>query len=136
MAVFNKFNSFFEALAHKVHNLNSDQLVVLLTNTAPVAGNAVTADITQISYTNLSTRNITKVSSSQSAGAYKLILQDLVLSASGGAVGPFRYVVIANSTATGGELIGYYDYGAAVTINDGEDFTVDFNATNGLFGGT
>lgn len=133
MATFNKFNSFVEALAEKVHNLGADQLKIALTNTAPVAGNTVLANITEISYTNLSTRNITTTSSSQTSGTYKLVLQDLTLSAAGGAVGPFRYVVIYNDTATNDELIGWADYGSAITINDGEDFVVDFHATNGLF---
>ncbi len=63
MATYNKFNSFVEALAEKVHNLGSDQLVVALTNSAPSASNTQLSDITQITYTNLSSRNITTSSS-------------------------------------------------------------------------
>lgn len=131
MATFNKFNSFVEALAEKVHNLGSDQLVVALTNTAPNATDTQLSAITQISYTNLSSRNITTGSSAQSSGTYKLVLTDLVLTASG-AVGPFRYVVIYNDTATNDELIGYYDYGSSISLANGETFTVDFDGTNGL----
>lgn len=132
MATFNKFNSFVEALAEKTHNLGSDQLVVALTNSAPSAANTVLADITQISYTNCSSRNITTSSSAQTSGTYKLILTDLVLTASGGTVGPFQYVVIYNDTATSDELIGWYDYGSALTLNSGETLTIDFDGTNGL----
>jgi hypothetical protein len=39
VATFNKFNQFVEDLAEKVHNLQSDTLKNLLTNTAPVATN-------------------------------------------------------------------------------------------------
>jgi len=131
MASFQKFNAFVEALAEKVHNLGSDQLVVALSNTAPTASNAVLADITQISYTNLSSRNITTTSSSQSSGTYKLILQDLTLTASG-AVAPFRYVVIYNDTSASDNLICFYDYGSALTLANGETFTLDFDATNGV----
>lgn len=131
MATFNKFNSFVEALAEKVHNLGSDQLVVALTNTAPNATDTQLSAITQISYINLSSRNITTGSSAQSSGTYKLVLTDLVLTASG-AVGPFRYVVIYNDTATNDELIGYYDYGSSISLANGETFTVDFDGTNGL----
>lgn len=131
MATFTKFQPFVEALAEKVHNLGSDQLVVALTNSAPSAANSVLADITQISYTNLSSRNITTSSSAQTSGTYKLTLADLILTASG-SVGPFRYVVIYNDTSTSDNLIAYYDYGSSLSLNSGETFTVDFDATNGF----
>lgn len=131
MATFNKFQPFVEAVAEKVHNLGSDQLTVALTNSAPLATNAVLADITQITYTNLSSRNITTTSSSQTSGTYKLVLADLVLTASGGSVGPFRYVVLYNSTAASGNLIGYYDYGSSITLADTETFTIDFDPSSG-----
>lgn len=131
MATYNKFNSMAAAPYNKVHNFASDQLVVLLTNIAPIAGDSVTADITQIAYTNLSSRNILTISSDQIGGSYKLLLTDLVLSASG-AVAPFRYVVIANSTATNGELIAWFDYGSSLTMANGETFTVDFQSVTGL----
>lgn len=133
MATFTKFDTFVEALAEKTHNLGSDQLVVALTNTAPTAAtDDQLADITQIAYTNLSTRNITTSSSAQTSGTYKLVLTDLVLTSSGGTTGPFRYVVIYNDTATGDELICYYDYGSSITLQDGETLTIDFDGTNGL----
>lgn len=136
MATFNKFNSFVEALAEKVHNLGSDQLVVALcaAANAPVATNTQLSDLTQIAYTNLSTRNITTSSSAQTSGLYKLILTDLVLSASGGAAAAFRYVVIYNDTATSpvDALIGWYDYGSSLTLNDGDSLTLDFDGTNGV----
>lgn len=131
MASFNKFNSFVEALAEKVHNLGSDQITVALSNSAPSASNTVLADITEISYTNLSSRNVTTTSSSQTSGTYKLVLQDLVLTASG-AVGPFRYVVLYNNTASNDELIGYYDYGSSISLANAETFTIDFDDANGV----
>jgi hypothetical protein len=138
MATFNKFNAFVENVAEKVHNLGSDQLKVALTNTAPTAANSVYADLTSpLGTTNLSGGtpfNITTSSSSQTSGTYKLVLTDLVLTASGGSVGPFRYVVIYNDTPTSpaDPLIGYYDYGSSLTLADGETLTIDFDGTNGL----
>jgi hypothetical protein len=128
MAAFNKFDSFVEALAEKTHNLGADTLTVALTNTAPVAGNTVLANITEISYTNLSSRVLTSVTSSQTSGTYTLDAADLVLTASG-TVPTFRYVVLYNDTATSDELIGYYDYGSAVDLLNGETFTITFDAS-------
>lgn len=141
MATFNKLNGFVENLAEKVHNLGSDQLVVALSNTAPGSESTpptgstaacILANVTQITYTNLSSRNITTSSSAQTSGTYKLVLTDLVLTASGGSVGPFRYVYIYNDTSTSDSLIGYYDYGSSITLADTETFTIDFDGTNGL----
>jgi len=134
MASFNKFNSFVEALAEKVHNLGSDYLVIALTNSAPAASNTQLSDISQISYANCSSRALTTVSSSQTAGVYKLVLADLVLTASGGSVGPFRYIVIYNSSTStpANALIGYYDYGSNLTLNNGETLTIDFDASSGV----
>jgi hypothetical protein len=135
MAAFNKFNSLAAALPNKVHNLASDTLMVALCDTshAPVATNTQLSNLTEISYTNCSSRTITTTSSTQTSGLYSLILVDLVLTASGGAIAPFRYVVVYNNTATNKELICWFDYGANVTINNGETFTIDFDNVNGLF---
>lgn len=126
MATFNKFNSFVEAITEKKHDLGSDQLVVALTNSAPVATDTVLADITEISYTNCSSRNLTTTSSSQTGGTYSLVLEDLTLTASGGDVGPFRYAVIYNDTATNDELVCWHDYGESVTVHDSETFEIKF----------
>jgi hypothetical protein len=133
MATFNKFNSFVEALAEKVHNLGSDTLTVALcaAANAPIASNTQLSNLTQISYTNLSSRAITTSASAQSSGTYKLTLTDLVLTASG-SVATFRYVVIYNDTATNDELIGWYDYGGDVTLASGETFTIDFDGSAGV----
>lgn len=135
MATFNKFNSFVEALAEKVHNLGSDTLTVALTNTSPVSTNTQLSNITQISYTNIQNgattgRDLTGVTSAQTSGSYKLDANDLVLTATG-TVPTFRYVVLYNNTATNDELIGWYDYGAAVDLLNGETFTITWDA-NGI----
>jgi hypothetical protein len=135
MAAFNKFNSFVEALAEKSHNLGSDTLKVALSNTLPSSGNTVLANITQISGTNGYTTGgtVTTISTSaQTSGTYKLVITDVVFTASGGSIGPFQYAVLYNDTATNDELIGWYDYGAAITLTNGNTFTVDFDASAGV----
>ncbi len=128
-----KFNSFVEALAEKVHNLGGDTLTVALCDAAhaPVATNTILANLTQVSYANCSARAITTTTSAQTSGTYKLVLADLVLTASG-AVGPFRYVVIYNDTATNDELVLFYDYGSEVTLAAGDTFTIDFSDASGV----
>lgn len=134
MATYNKFNSFVEAVAEKVHNLGSDTLTVALcaAANAPVASNTQLSNLTQISYTNCSARAITTSTSAQTSGTYKLVLADLTLTASGGSVGPFRYVVIYNDTATNDELIGWFDYGSDITLASTETLLIDFDGTNGV----
>lgn len=135
MATFNKFNSFPENLAEKVFNLGTDTIKVMLTNTAPSASNTVKADITEISAGNGYTAGgtaATTSSSAQTSGTYKLVLADVVFTAAGGSIGPFRYVVLYDDTASSDQLIGWWDYGSAITIGSGETFTTDFNASSGV----
>lgn len=131
MASYAKVNSFVENLAEKVFNLGSDTLKVALTNTAHTSTWTKLSDLTEIAYTNLSARTLTISSSAQTSGTYKLVLADLTLTATG-AVGPFRYVYIYDDTATNKELIGYYDYGSAVTLANGDTFVLDFDGTGGV----
>lgn len=137
MATLIKFYSFVEAIHEKKHNLGSDTLKVLLTNTAPSLSNTVKADISgELSTANGYTAGgatITVTSSAQSSGLYTLIASDVTWTASGGSIGPFRYAVIYNDTATNDELIGYIDYGYSVTVASGQTFTIDFDAVSGLY---
>lgn len=141
MATFNKVNDFVENAVHNM-DLESDQIVVALSNTAPASetsdpsadGNGILGNVTEVAYTNLSSRNVTTSSSSQTSGTYKLVLADITLTSTGGSTGPFRYVYVYNDTvATPADpLIGYYDYGSSLTLNDGDSLTVDFSAANGV----
>lgn len=137
MATFNKFNSFVEHLAEGVHNLGADTLKVMLTNTAPVATNSVKANLTEIAAGNGYTAGGTAASitsSGQTSGTYKLVLGDVVITASGGSIGPFRYAVLYNDTPTSpaDPLIGYWDYGSALALANGESITWDADPTNAV----
>lgn len=131
MANFVKIDSFVENLAEKKIDLSGNGLTVALTNTAHTAAWDELTDLTQVSYTNLSSRVITVATSAQTSGTYKLVCDDLVLTATG-AVGPFRYIYIYDDSSTGDKLIGYYDYGSALTLANGDTLTINFDGTNGV----
>lgn len=142
MATFNKFHCFVEDLAEKVHNLGSDTLKVFLSNAAPavtdtaydgVTGTTGPAEIAAGNGYTAGGNTASVSSSAQTSGTYKLVLADpTAWTASGGAIGPFRYAVLYNDTSAGKQLIGWWDYGSNVTLADTESFAIDFDATNGV----
>ena len=134
MAVFNKFDIFTEDLAEKVHDLNADTIKAYLSNTAPSTSlDAIKADLAEIAGGNgytaggHDTQNVT----SRAAGVTSVVGTDIVITAAGGTVGPFQYVPIYNDTPTApaDPLIGWWDYAAALTLQIGESFTIDFGAS-------
>jgi len=136
VAVAQLFRAFPENLAEAVHNLGADTLKVMLTNTAPVATNSLKSHITEIAAGNGYTAGGTAAaisSSVQTLGVYKLVLADVTFTASGGNIGPFRYAVLYNDTPTSplDPLMWWFDYGSAITLTSGQDFVVDFSATEG-----
>jgi hypothetical protein len=140
MATYTKFNSFVEAVHTGKHNLATGVIKVALcaTASAPVATNTQLSNLTEISYTNLSARTVTTTSCVQTSGTLKFILADLVLTSSVGDVAAFQYVVLYNDSATNKELIGFYDYAAAITLHGaaGDTFTLDFDNVSGVFTAT
>ena len=135
MAAFNKFNSFVSDLAQKVHNLNSDTLKILLTNTAPVATNTIKSNLAEITASNGYTSGgvaASFVSGNDTSGTYRLILSPVSWTASGGSIGPFEFAVLYNSSAANGNLIGWWDYGTTITLTNGNTFTVALDQTNGV----
>lgn len=132
MASFVKIDSFVECLAEKLIDLGGTGLTIALTNTAHTAAWDELADLTQVSYTNLSARVITVTTSAQTTGTYKLVLQDLVLTSTGGTTGPFQYVYIYDDASTNDKLICYFNYGSALTLQNGDTFTIDFDGSTGV----
>jgi|VirMetMinimDraft_7_1064189.scaffolds.fasta_scaffold00592_12 hypothetical protein len=143
MATFTKLNGFVEHLSEGTHNLGANTLELALSNIAPGAEtpnpalltpDCILANVTQIAYTNLSSRVLTVASSVQTSGIYKLTINDITLTSTGGSTGPFRYVYIFNQSATtpADALIGYYDYGSSITLLTGESLTVNFDDANGV----
>ena len=133
MATYQKFNQTVEDFANGVYNCATDQFAVALTTAAnaPVATNTVLADLTEIAYTNLSSRNLTTASSGQTGGTFTQLFNDLVLTASGGPVATFRYITIYSDTPTSpaDPLLCFYDFGSDLTLADGETLTIDFTTS-------
>lgn len=134
-----KFQDFVDQLGRGVHNFGSHTFKLALSNTAPAVTNTILTDITQIAsgggYTTGAGGGYTLAPTwAEAAGVGKLTITDLVITATGASVGPFRYLVIYNDTATSpvDALVGWYDYGSALTLADTETLTVDFDGTNGV----
>lgn len=136
MAAYVKYQQFAEDLANKVHDLfgTQDTLKVMLSNTAPnVATHAVRADVTELGAGNgyTSGGNDTQNDGTETTGTLTVTAVDTTFTASGGSIGPFRYVILYNDTPTSpaDPLIAYWDYGSALTLLDGESLLVDFGAS-------
>lgn len=133
MATFNKFQQFVENLGKGVHNFTSDStctvtVALCAAANAPVATNSVLADLTQVSYANLSSRVMTGITWEQTTGTAHMTGNDLTLTASG-SVATFRYVVLYDDdpTSPADPLIGWWDYAGDVTLNNGETFVINLN---------
>lgn len=136
MAAFVKFNDFVEEVLKGTHDFSSDTFKMMLSNVAPNASTAaLKADVTEIaSGSGYAAGGFAiTLALSRSAGTAKVTATDKVLTASGGAIATWRYAILYNDTAPGDNLVGYSDFGAAINQADGESFTFDFDATNGLF---
>lgn len=136
MASYNKFQDFTEQLIEGIHDFDAHTFKVYLTNNAPSASaDAVIADLAEISAGNGYTAGgtATSITTSETTGTAKVVGTDVVFTASGGSIGPFQYAVLYNDTSASDNLIAWWDYGSAVTLSTGETFTVDFDASNGIF---
>ena len=134
MAAYNKFSIFTLDLATKTHNLNTDTLKIMLSNTQPLVTNTLKANLAEIAAGNGYVAGgalAPFISGNNTAGSYKLILAPVVFTASGGSFGPFQFAPIYNSTAAGGNLIAWWDYGVPITITNGNSFTVGLDQTAG-----
>jgi hypothetical protein len=138
MAAFNKFQDFVEQVAKGVHQLHAagHTLKVYLSNELPLATDTIKANIADIAAEHGYPAGGSDIQNdiSEAAGVAKMTGVDVVFTASGGSFGPFQYVIIYNDSAVSPEdaLVAWWDYGSAITVNDTEAFTVDFDATNGI----
>jgi hypothetical protein len=134
---FIKFNKFVEQLCEAKYNFASDTLKFALTDTAPTAatdtgflpGTLHPPPAAANGYTT-GGHSATISSHSESGGTFTLgCTTDVVITATAGGIGPFRYVILYDDTAAGDPLISYYDYGSSITLANGEPFTIDITAS-------
>jgi len=134
VVAYNKIEQFVLDLGLKVHELNADVIKVYASNTPPSASlDLIKTDILEITVENNypSGGSDTTNTYTEATGTGTLAGMDVTWSATGGSFGPLQYVVLYNDTPTSpvDPLIAWWDRGSAVTINDGESFTVDFGAS-------
>jgi hypothetical protein len=131
MATFNKFQDFSEQLIRGIHDFDAHTFKIALTNTAPVATqtNWNTTDHPAPTAANGYTAggSATTITVSESGGTTTVQGTQVVFTASGGQIGPFRYAILYNDTSASDNAIGWWDYGSSITLNDTETFTVKFN---------
>ena len=135
MAVYNKIESFVGELGFGTHDLRAagDTLEIYLSNTVPSASaDNVKADLAEISTGNGYTGPEDIANDyTEAGGTGTLTGVDVTITASGGPIGPFQYVILMNTTPTSplDPLISWWDNGSAITLADGESFKVDFGAS-------
>jgi hypothetical protein len=137
MASFNKFEQFVTDMAAGVHasalNADTDTLKIYLTNATPsVSADEIKTDLAEITNENgYAAPEDVANAASETTGTITVVGTDVVITASGGTIGPFQYVVLYNDTPSSpvDPLIGWWDYGSAKTLQDGESFTTDFGAS-------
>lgn len=129
------FNQLAKDLANGAHDLDTHQLKAALSNAAPTATDTDLVDITEISAVNgyssggFSLGGVT--GSNPTVTKFKLDANDLQITASGGTMSTFRYIVLYNSTASN-KLLLWYDLGTTISLSDGSSYTLEFDATNGI----
>lgn len=139
MASFNKFNCFAGDVAHALHDMKTGTAQVYkvyLTNSAPLATNTVyntPADLATANGYTAGGVSIGAISGAQSSGVFKFTAgTQPSWTAAGGSIGPFEYAVLYNSTSGTLPLIGWWDYGTAITLTNGNTFTVTTDLVNGI----
>ena len=135
MAAYNKFQDFSEQLVRGVHDWDAHTFKIALTNTAPVATQTTwnTTDHPAPSAANGYTAGgtATTIAVSETTGTTTVTGTQVVFTATAGGIGPFRYAVLYNDSATSpaDAAVAWWDYASSITISDTETFTVKFNNT-------
>lgn len=134
-ATYNKFDAFTLDVLTSKHNFETNTFKVLLSNVAPIAANSVKTDVTEIAAGNgySAGGNVTTITETTTSGTAKIAGSQVIFTASGGSIGPFRYAVLYNDTSPTKPLVAWWDYGSPVALLNTETITVTFDAAGGIF---
>jgi hypothetical protein len=131
-----KFYSFSTDLTNAKHDFATHAFKIMATNSAPALTNTAKANITEITAGNGYTAGgaTTTISKSNALGVETLIGTDITWTASGGSIGPFRYLVLYNDTQTtpAKPLVCYWDHGSSITVASGQTYTLDMDPVAGF----
>ena len=134
MATWTKFQDFSEQLSRGIHDFDAHTFKVALTNTAPVATQTSLDTVTNHPAPAAANGypaggTATTIGISETTGTTTVTGTQVVFTATAGVIGPFRYAILHNETATSPSdaLIAYSDYGSSITLADTETYTVKFN---------
>lgn len=132
---FTEFNVFYKDLGLAKHNLDVDDLAVALSNVLPVVTNLVLTDITEIAAGNgyvAGGPTLVANTWTQDGVITQLFADDLMITAAGGVIGPFRYPVLYNKTHAAKPLIGWWTRATSLTLNAGESWLLDISSALGI----
>lgn len=134
MVAYNKFDIFTFDLVNGNGSFDTNAFKVMLSNTAPTSSNIGATDIVEISAGNGYTAGgpTVSVSSTQTGGVMTATAADVTITASGGSIGPFQYVVFYNDSRIGKPLIGWWDLGSATTIASGDSYILGIPDVTGI----
>jgi len=132
------YHTFIDEMSKGGHNLQTAVFKVALTNTAPTQATdtvwnttVAPAPASANGYTS-GGNTITTTTAATTASVFKLVLADTTFTATSGGIGPFRYPILYNSSASN-KSVAYLDYGTSLTLASTESLAVDFDGSLGVF---
>jgi hypothetical protein len=126
-ATYTKCTAAIEPLLEGI-NVGSDTWKVALSNASAVAKTSFVAGTDDLATGNGYTaggNSCSITTAAQSAGTYTFTLGNPAVWTASGAVGPFQYAVLWDTTT--GTPVAQWDYGAPVTLASGDTFTFTFS---------
>ena len=134
MATYNKYTAGVESLL-EVINAGADSWKIALANSINIADTTFTPGTSDLATGGGYTQGgnaAAIISSTHTAGTFSLKLTSPTMwTGTGAGFGPFRYIILYNSTNN--IPVGYWDYGSSISVTAGSTFTPSLDESNGVF---